>query len=84
MARFSLRVVRSASQPAEGVAVMISYHGVLGGHDEKRTDSHGWVELSNVRFRAVGTTRFHIKVPRATVIDARHTSASTAKGGRGT
>jgi hypothetical protein len=29
------------------VGVMIGYHGILGGHDEKRTDSIGWVEFHN-------------------------------------
>lgn len=47
MAHFSVRVVRRNGEPAEDVGVMISYHGVLGGHDEKRTDSNGWVEFHN-------------------------------------
>lgn len=29
------------------MGVMISYLGVLGGNDEKRTDSDGWVEFHN-------------------------------------
>jgi len=44
MARFSVRVVHSNGQPAEDVGVMVNYLGVLGGCDEKRTDSDGWVE----------------------------------------
>jgi hypothetical protein len=46
MARFSVRVVYSNGRPAEDVGVMIDY-GVLGGYDEKRTDSDGWVEFHN-------------------------------------
>ena len=47
MARFSVRVVRSDGEPAADVGVMISYLGMLGGNDEKRTDSGGWVEFHN-------------------------------------
>lgn len=47
MARFSVRVVRSNGKPAADVGVMISYHGILGGHDEKRTDRDGWVGFHN-------------------------------------
>ena len=43
---FSVRVVRSDGDPAEDVGVMIDY-GILGGCDEKRTDSDGWVEFHN-------------------------------------
>lgn len=47
MGRFSVRVMRSDGEPAGDVGVMISYLGVLAGHDEKRTDSDGWVEFHN-------------------------------------
>ena len=43
---FSVRVVRSDGDPAEDVGVMIDY-GILGGCDEKRTDSDGWIEFHN-------------------------------------
>jgi hypothetical protein len=46
MGRFSVRVVRSNGRPADDVGVMIHY-GILGGHDEKRTDRDGWVEFHN-------------------------------------
>lgn len=46
MGRFSVRVMRDNGKPAGDVGVMISY-GMLGGHDEKRTDSDGWVEFHN-------------------------------------
>jgi hypothetical protein len=46
MARFSVRVMHSNGRPAEDVGVMIDY-GILGGCDEKRTDSDGWVEFHN-------------------------------------
>lgn len=46
MAHFSVRVMRGNDQPAEDVGVMIDY-GVLGGSDEKRTNSEGWVEFHN-------------------------------------
>lgn len=47
MARFSVRVVRSNGKPAADVGVMISYHGILGGYEEKRTNRDGWVEFHN-------------------------------------
>jgi len=47
MGHFSVRVVRSSGKPAEDVGVMISYHGILGGYEEKRTDSDGCVEFHN-------------------------------------
>ena len=46
MGRFSVRVMRSNGRPAEDVGVMVNY-GILGGYDEKRTDSDGWVEFHN-------------------------------------
>ena len=46
MGRFSVRVVHSDGDPAEDVGVMVDY-GILGGYDEKRTDSDGWVEFHN-------------------------------------
>ena len=46
MGRFSVRVVRSNGKPAGDVGVMIDY-GILGGHDEKRTDRDGWAEFHN-------------------------------------
>lgn len=47
MGRFSVRVMRDDGEPAEDVGVMISYLGILGGTDEKRTDDDGWVEFHN-------------------------------------
>ena len=47
MAYFSVRVVDSDGHPADDIGVMISYLGVFGGTDEKRTDAEGWVEFHN-------------------------------------
>jgi hypothetical protein len=47
MGSFSVRVVHSDGEPAEDYGVMIEYLGILGGIDEKRTDSEGWVEFNN-------------------------------------
>ena len=46
MARFSVRVMYTNGKPAKDVGVYIDY-GILNGHDEKRTDSNGWVEFHN-------------------------------------
>ena len=46
MGRFSVRVVHSNGEVAQDIGVMIDY-GILGGHDEKRTDSDGRVEFHN-------------------------------------
>lgn len=47
MGYFSIRLVYSGGKPAVDVGVMISYIGILGGTDEKRTDDDGWVEFHN-------------------------------------
>jgi len=46
MAHFSVRVVYDNGEPAGDIGVMIDY-GLLGGCDEKRTHSDGWVEFHN-------------------------------------
>lgn len=46
MGHFSVRVVNAEGEPLEDIGVMIHY-GLLHGHDEKRTDSDGWVEFHN-------------------------------------
>jgi hypothetical protein len=46
MGYFSVRVVYSNGEPAGDIGVMIDY-GLLGGNDEKRTHSDGWVEFHN-------------------------------------
>jgi hypothetical protein len=46
MGYFSVRVVFSDGEPAEDIGVMIDYHN-LGGIDEDRTDSDGWVKFHN-------------------------------------
>jgi hypothetical protein len=47
MGRFSVRVMLHDGDPAKDVGVMISYSGILGGTEEKRTDSDGWVQFHN-------------------------------------
>jgi len=46
MGHFSVRVMYDNGKPAKDVGVMIDY-GWLGGTDEKRTHSDGWVEFHN-------------------------------------
>ena len=46
MGHFSVRVMYNNGKPAGDVGVMIDY-GWLGGTDEKRTHSDGWVEFHN-------------------------------------
>jgi len=46
MGHFSVRVMYDNSKPVKDVGVMIDY-GWLGGTDEKRTHSDGWVEFYN-------------------------------------
>jgi hypothetical protein len=46
MGHFSVRVVFENGKPAGDTGVMIDY-GWLGGTDEKRTHSDGWVEFHN-------------------------------------
>jgi hypothetical protein len=46
MGHFSVRVLYKSGNPAGDVGVMIDY-GLLGGIDEKRTHSDGWVEFHN-------------------------------------
>lgn len=46
MSHFSVKVVNENSKPAKAIGVMIDY-GWLGGTDEKRTNSDGWVEFHN-------------------------------------
>lgn len=47
MSHFSVRVLNKGGKPYGDVGVMISYDGLVGGHDEKRTHSDGWVEFHN-------------------------------------
>jgi len=47
MSHFSIRVMDKNSKPAKDIGVTIFYHGLLGGHDEKRTNSEGWVQFKN-------------------------------------
>jgi len=46
MSHFSVRVLRKNGEPAKDVGVMIEYDW-LGGIEEKRTHSDGWVEFHN-------------------------------------
>jgi hypothetical protein len=46
MGHFSVKVVYENGKPANDAGVMIDY-GWLGGTDEKRTHSDGWVEFHN-------------------------------------
>lgn len=46
MGHFSVKVVYENGNPASDTGVMIDY-GWLGGTDEKRTHSDGWVEFHN-------------------------------------
>ncbi|NVO11918.1 MAG: hypothetical protein HXX16_18315 [Bacteroidales bacterium] len=46
MGSFSVKVVYGNGKPARDIGVMIDY-GILGGYDEKRTHSDGWVEFHN-------------------------------------
>jgi len=46
MGHFSVKVNYKSGKPASDVGVMIDY-GWLGGTDEKRTNSDGWVEFHN-------------------------------------
>jgi hypothetical protein len=46
MSHFSIRVLYKDGKPAGDIGVMIDY-GLLGGTDEKRTHSDGWVEFHN-------------------------------------
>lgn len=55
---FSIRALWNNGTPASDVGVMISYLGLMGGTDEKRTDSDGWVEFYN-HDNAPGTIWIH-------------------------
>jgi len=46
MGHFSVKVVYANGKAASDIGVMIDY-GWLGGTDEKRTHSDGWVEFHN-------------------------------------
>jgi len=46
MGHFSVKVNYKSGKPADDIGVMIDY-GWLGGTDEKRTHSDGWVEFHN-------------------------------------
>ena len=46
MSHFSVRVLYKDGKPAGDIGVMIDYDW-LGGTDEKRTHSDGWVEFHN-------------------------------------
>ncbi|MCX6230851.1 MAG: hypothetical protein NTZ33_04850 [Bacteroidetes bacterium] len=46
MGHFSVRIIYSNGKPAKEIGVMIDY-GLLGGVDEKRTNSDGWIEFHN-------------------------------------
>jgi hypothetical protein len=46
MSHFSVKVTYKDGKPAGDVGVMI-YYGWLGGTDEKRINSDGWVEFHN-------------------------------------
>lgn len=57
MGHFSIRVLHDNGKPAKDVGVMIDY-GLLGGNDEKRTHSDGWIEFNN-RENKSGTIWVH-------------------------
>lgn len=57
MSNFSVKVVYENGKPAKDIGVMIDY-GWLGGTDEKRTHSDGWVEFHN-RENKSGTIYVH-------------------------
>ena len=44
---FRVRAVWKNGSPANDVGVMIEYSGIMGGIDEKRTNSDGWTEFHN-------------------------------------
>ncbi len=46
MSHFSVKVINKNGEPIRDIGVMIDY-GWLGGTDEKRTHSDGWVEFHN-------------------------------------
>jgi hypothetical protein len=47
MSGFSVRVLYKSGKHAGDVGVMISYHCLFGGFDERRTNSDGWVKFTN-------------------------------------
>lgn len=57
MSHFSVKVIYENGKPAKDIGVMIDY-GWLGGLDEKRTHSDGWVEFHN-RENKSGTIYVH-------------------------
>jgi len=56
MSYFSIRVTFKNGSQASDVGVMIDYG--MGGYDEKRTHSDGWVEFHNYHERS-GTIWVH-------------------------
>lgn len=57
MSQFSVKIMYENGKPAKDIGVMIDY-GWLGGHEEKRTHSDGWVEFHN-RENKSGTIWVH-------------------------
>jgi hypothetical protein len=57
MGHFSVKVVYENGKPASDTGVMIDY-GWLGGTDENRTHSDGWVEFHNYENKS-GTIWVH-------------------------
>jgi hypothetical protein len=47
MGHFSVKVIYASGKAASDIGVMIDY-GWLGGTDEKRTHSDGWVEFPQI------------------------------------
>lgn len=57
MSHFSVKVINKNGEPIRDIGIMIDY-GWLGGTDEQRTHSDGWVEFHN-RENKSGTIWVH-------------------------